>query len=155
MNGVALTSFLRDVEGAEPVGVLVWFLLRLVGCARHVQERVGAARLAVLSGRGPPARRGLSPDLWGGLGLSQARLGAISRPGFTVQLLLLLLSSVPDRSPPGDPRGLRPGGGPPTRRRGRLHGSREGLHARGRGRAYRLRTLRTSVRSHGRDDTEV
>lgn len=123
--------------------------------ARHVQEGVGAARLGVLAGRRAAPGRGLAAHLRRRLGLRQPRLRAVARPGLAVQLLLLLLAAVAHGAAAGDPRGLGAGGGPPARRRRGLHGRREGFHTRGGGSAYRLRALRTSVRSHGRDDTEA
>lgn len=123
--------------------------------AGHVQEGVGAARLRVLAGRRAAAGRGLAPDLRRRLGLGQARLRAVARPGLAVQLLLLLLAAVAHGAAARDARGLGARGRPPPRRRRGLHGRREGFHTRGGGSAYRLRALRTSVRSHGRDDTEA
>lgn len=153
---LALTSFLRDVERAEPVRVLVRFLLRLVlRGARHVQERIGATRLVVLARRRPAPGGGLPPDLWRGLRLGQARFRAVPGPGLSIQLLLLLLAALAHRAAAGDARGLRARRRPAARRRRGLHGSREGFHTRGGGSTYRLRALRASVRSHGRDDTEA
>lgn len=151
---LALTSFLCDVECAEPVGVLVGFLFRLMRGAGDVEEGVGAPGLAVLAGGRAAPGGGLPADLRGGLSLREPRLGAVPRPGLSVQLLLLLLAAVAHGAPAGDPGRLRARRGPaPGRRRG-LHRRRERLHARRGGSADGLRALRACVRCHGRGGTD-
>lgn len=152
---LALTSFLRDVECAKPVGILVGFFFGLwVSRSWDVEEGVGAARLAVLAGRRSPSSWRLAPDLRRRFGLGQPWLWTVPGSSLPIQLLLLLLlSAVPHRPAPCDAGRLRPGRGPPARRWSGLQRSREGFHTRGSRRAYRLRALRTSVRSHSRDDT--
>lgn len=153
-TALALTSFLRDVESAESVGVLVGLLrFWLVGSPGDVEEGVGASRLGVLSRGRPAAGRGLPADLWWRLGLGEARLGAVPGSGLPVELLLLLLAAVADGAAAGDAGGLRARGGAAARRRRGLHRRRQRLHTRGGRRAYRLRALRACVRSHGRGGT--
>lgn len=149
---VALTSFLCDIEGSQSVGVLIGFFFGL-GRSWYVEECVGAPRLGVLACWRSSTSWCLPPNLRRSFRFGKPWFRTISSSGLPVQLLLL--PSVPNWSSTGYSGTLRPRSWSSTRSGSCFYRGSERLHTRGSRCTYRLGTFRTSVRSHGRDDTEA